>query len=75
MNKTKIQPIKGIFLDYSYERVYYISRGENMFFYNNNVPFIAVIGDIRGSKHLNNRKETQDKLREILDKINNKYKF
>ena len=73
MNKAKLQPIKGIFLDYSYKGVYYISRGEDMFFFFNNVPFIAVIGDIRGSKRLNNRKEIQDKLREILDKINNKY--
>lgn len=75
MNKIKLQPIEGIFLGYSYKRMYYTYRGEDMLYFLNNVPFIVVIGDICGSKHLNNRKEIQDKLREILNKINNKYKL
>lgn len=37
------------------------------------VPFIAVIGDIRGSRRLNDRKEVQSKLRSVLKQINEKY--
>lgn len=35
--------------------------------------FVAVIGDIRNSRYLNNRKEIQDHLRCILEKVNGKY--
>ena len=36
-------------------------------------PYIAVIGDIKDSKNLKNRMETQEKLKETLDNINQKY--
>lgn len=37
-------------------------------------PYIAVIGDIKDSKNLKNRMETQEKLKETLDNINQKEK-
>ena len=36
--------------------------------------FVAVIGDIKDSRHLENRKEVQVHLQEILDRLNEKYK-
>lgn len=45
-----------------------------MFFFFNDVPFIAVIGDIRNSRELESRKAVQDKLKTVLDEINRKYK-
>ena len=36
--------------------------------------FAAVIGDIKDSRHLENRKEVQVHLQEILDRLNEKYK-
>lgn len=36
--------------------------------------YCAIIGDIIGSKLINNRKETQKKLNEVLTSINEKYK-
>ena len=36
--------------------------------------FAAVIGDIKDSRHLENRKEVQVLLQEILDRLNEKYK-
>ena len=35
--------------------------------------YTAIIGDIKGSKKLNNRKEVQRKLSKILGEINSKY--
>lgn len=37
-------------------------------------PHIAIIGDIKDSKKLNNRNEVQKKLIHVLDEINEKYK-
>lgn len=36
--------------------------------------FVAVIGDIKDSRHLENRKEVQVHLQEILERLNEKYK-
>lgn len=36
-------------------------------------PFIAIIGDIVQSREISDRKETQNKLKAILDNINRKY--
>ena len=36
-------------------------------------PYIAVIGDIKDSKNLKNRMQTQEKLKETLNSINQKY--
>jgi len=44
-----------------------------MFFFFFNNPYIAVIGDIKDSKKINNRSEIQKKLRQVLDEINKKY--
>ncbi len=44
-----------------------------MFFFFKEAPLIALIGDIRKSKQLKNRKEVQDKLRDVLEDINVKY--
>ncbi|MBN2853102.1 MAG: hypothetical protein JXQ23_10250 [Clostridia bacterium] len=44
-----------------------------MFFFFNNNPYIAVIGDIKASKKLNNRSEVQKKLKIVLDEINEKF--
>ena len=43
------------------------------FDYPNNL-YIAIIGDIKGSKKLDNRNEVQKKLTSVLDDINKKYK-
>ncbi|MFA6939964.1 MAG: SatD family protein [Clostridiaceae bacterium] len=40
------------------------------FFYN---PYIAIIGDIKESRKIKDRKGTQDKLLEVLNEINEKY--
>lgn len=45
-----------------------------MFFFFNFYPYIAVIGDIKNSKELENRRDTQRKLNSILDDINTKFK-
>lgn len=45
-----------------------------MFFYLNSNPYIAVIGDIKGSKKIDNRSEVQRNLKKVLEEINKKYK-
>lgn len=45
-----------------------------MFFFLEKEPLIAIIGDIKSSRSLENRKDTQDQLKIILDDINKKYK-
>ena len=42
------------------------------FFFNFN-PYIAIIGDIKNSKKIINRKEVQDKLKKALDEVNTQY--
>ena len=37
-------------------------------------PYVAVIGDIKSSKKIENRKNVQEKLKNILENINEKYK-
>lgn len=37
-------------------------------------PYVAVIGDIKNSKEINNRKDVQIKLKNVLNQINKKYK-
>ena len=44
-----------------------------MFFFFNNNPYIAIIGDIRKSKKIENRSEIQKKLKQVLEEINQKY--
>lgn len=44
-----------------------------MFFFYESKPFIAIIGDIRKSKELDDRKEIQEQLKFILEEINRKY--
>lgn len=44
-----------------------------MFFFFDKEPFVALIGDIRESRNLESRKDTQDKLKRILNEINQKY--
>lgn len=44
-----------------------------MFFYFDKNPFIAIIGDIRDSRSLSLRNGVQEKLKIVLDGINNKY--
>lgn len=44
-----------------------------MFFFLNNNSYIAVIGDIRNSKKIENRSEVQKKLKNVLERINEKY--
>lgn len=44
-----------------------------MFFYLNFNPYIAIIGDIKNSKELENRSDTQKKLNSLLNDINEKY--
>ncbi|MDD3174411.1 MAG: SatD family protein [Herbinix sp.] len=44
-----------------------------MFFFLNFDPYIAIIGDIKKSKNIANRKEIQDKLKNVLKEINIKY--
>lgn len=50
-----------------------IFRGDNMLFFFDNEPFIAVIGDIRDSRNLESRKNTQERLKNILNEINERY--
>ena len=38
-----------------------------------NQSFIAIIGDIKDSRHLENRNKTQETFKGVLDHINNKY--
>lgn len=45
-----------------------------MFFFLDDSPFIAIIGDIRNSRSLESRKAIQDKLKKVLEEINIKYK-
>lgn len=47
--------------------------GIAMFFFLNNNSYIAVIGDIRNSKKIENRSEVQKKLKHVLERINEKY--
>lgn len=44
-----------------------------MFFFFNDNPYIAIIGDIRKSKKIENRSEIQKKLKQVLEEINQKY--
>ncbi len=44
-----------------------------MFFYFLNKPYIAIIGDMKQSQKMNNRREVQNKLKQVLEEINNKY--
>ena len=44
-----------------------------MYFFFYEEPLIAIIGDIRKSRLLPERKEVQDKLKMVLDEINLKY--
>ncbi|WP_326909805.1 SatD family protein [Sedimentibacter sp. MB31-C6] len=44
-----------------------------MFFSFKNDPYIAVIGDIKESKRIENRSEVQKKLKQVLEEINEKY--
>lgn len=44
-----------------------------MFFFFDYNPYIAIIGDIKGSRTLEDRKDIQKRLGDILDKINTKY--
>lgn len=39
----------------------------------NRHSFAAVIGDIKGSRKLENRKEVQERLQKVLDRLNRKY--
>lgn len=43
------------------------------FFYFNELPHIAIIGDVKQSKKIINRNDVQNKLRITLEEINNKY--
>ena len=44
-----------------------------MFFFFNYMPYIAIIGDIKDSKKLNDRKKIQEKLQKVLNEVNQKY--
>ncbi|MDT8718800.1 hypothetical protein IAI10_19265 [Clostridium sp. 19966] len=44
-----------------------------MFFLFNYHPYIAIIGDMKESKKIENRKEVQEKFNKILNEINGKY--
>lgn len=44
-----------------------------MFFFFDNNPYIAIIGDIKESKKIDNRNEIQKKLKLVLQEINEKY--
>lgn len=44
-----------------------------MFFYYTDGPFIAMIGDIRNSREIKERKAVQDTLKKVLKEINLKY--
>lgn len=45
-----------------------------MFFSFDYHPFVAVIGDIKSSKHLDNRRAIQSCLKEVLDAVNDEYR-
>ena len=47
--------------------------GIDMFFFFLFNPYIAIIGDIKGSKSIKNRNQVQEKLRATLNEINQKY--
>lgn len=47
--------------------------GKDMDHLENRHSFAAVIGDIKDSRHLNNRKEVQDRLQWVMDRLNRKY--
>ncbi|MFA9397627.1 MAG: SatD family protein [Clostridiaceae bacterium] len=44
-----------------------------MFFFFINNPYIAIIGDMKQSHKMDNRSEVQNKLKQVLEEINNKY--
>jgi len=44
-----------------------------MFFFFLNNPYVAIIGDIKDSKKIDNRSEVQKKLKFVLEEINKKY--
>ncbi len=44
-----------------------------MFFFSFNDPYVAIIGDIKESKKIDNRSEVQKKLKYVLEEINEKY--
>lgn len=44
-----------------------------MFFSFDYCPYIAIIGDIKGSKHSENRQDIQLQLKKVLDAVNNEY--
>lgn len=44
-----------------------------MFFFFSFNPYIAVIGDMKRSKQLSDRNETQKKMKKVLEEINEKY--
>jgi hypothetical protein len=44
-----------------------------MYFHYDNYPYIAVIGDIRDSRKIENRSEAQKKLQRVLLSVNEKY--
>ncbi len=46
-----------------------------MFFFFNFNPYIAIIGDIKNSKELEDRKNIQVKLKTVLNEVNEKYKL
>ena len=48
--------------------------GDAMLFEFSYKPYIALIGDIKSSKEIEERKKVQDKLKSTLDKINQDYK-
>ena len=45
-----------------------------MFFSFSDNPYVAIIGDMKESKKIDNRSETQKKLKQVLAEINQKYK-
>jgi hypothetical protein len=44
-----------------------------MFFFFLNDPYVAIIGDMKESKKIENRNEVQKKLKQVLEEINEKY--
>jgi len=44
-----------------------------MLFSINDKPYVAIIGDIIGSRNIENRNEVQNKLKDVLNHVNNKY--
>lgn len=44
-----------------------------MFFFFINNPYVAIIGDIKESKKIDNRNEVQKRLKQVLEEINEKY--